>query len=231
MKQLGRGPVKCPKAAARASRWAKHADAGIADPADASRYLMWMTSAGSVALLGLLLSGCRDARRTVDAEAPSAPSAAASPASEAAAPTRADSDSGDLDARAARQDGPKPKIAYERFEPLGPHYRLRHYGIVPTQTGRGLGMNEGIIHYEGLLFGDTTLSSHVGAHWPSPDGNYVVYEDGEGHNLVHSAISNQTRSATPSPYAIPGEVVWDLPHGQVRVLFRRPTAPITVTLP
>lgn len=117
-----------------------------------------------------------------------------------------------------------PRELYVRYEPLGPHYRLKHYGV------RSMGF-EGIAHYTALLFGDRELSSSVDFPDLSPDGWYVVYADGRGHNFVHSAHSGKTRSVTPKPYAIPTRTDWDLEQGKVTVRFRSPIRPITVSLP
>lgn len=112
----------------------------------------------------------------------------------------------------------------ERTTPLGSHYSKRSFSV------RSGGF-EAVAHYDELHCGAIILSTPVGFVSVSPDENFVVYEDTEGHNLVHGFVSGNIRSATPKPYALPLDVKWDLAHKQVTVRYPAPTKPITVALP
>ncbi len=112
----------------------------------------------------------------------------------------------------------------QRYEQLGPNYQLMHYSV------RSHGF-EAVAHYTALLYHGQDLTNFVTVHTLSPDGEYLLYDDGNGHNFVHSAATGKRVSATPKPYAIPLTVVWHLDRHEATVRFERPTRPIKVKLP
>ncbi len=166
----------------------------------------------AVAVL-LAAIGCRDAPSKTDGAASVAPQPSAAPSAPAVATGASPSDAG----------RPVPSnVVYERFEDLGPSYRLRHYGV------RSSGF-EAIAHYTALLHGQEVLTSGVGFHSLSPDGAYVVYE-ADGHVWLHGAASDRKVSMTPTPFVLPTRATWDMAHRKVTVTFTAPTPPKTAAL-
>jgi hypothetical protein len=119
------------------------------------------------------------------------------------------------------RDAAAGTVLDERSEPLGTFYSVRH------STTRGSGP-DAVKQRDELFFGKDRLTER--RYFLAPAGDFVVFEDGSGKTVVHSAASAKRRDATPRPIEPPTGAAFDPQKRTATISFAK-HAPVVARLP